>query len=65
MRHRKVSPERKVHSDTDLPKKNRNISNKQPNPTSIRTRRTKTNTAQSEQKERNNSDQGRIKGHRD
>ena len=33
MGHSKGSPERKVHSDTGLPKKNRNISNKQPNPT--------------------------------
>ena len=33
MGHSKGSPEREVHSDTGLPKKNRNISNKQPNPT--------------------------------
>ena len=33
MRHREGSPERAVHSDTGLPKKNRNIANKQPNPT--------------------------------
>ena len=41
MGHSKGSPEREVHSDRDLPKKDRNISNKQPNPTSTRTRRTK------------------------
>ena len=39
--------QREVSSNTGLPKEDRNISNKQPNPTSIRTRRTKTNTAQS------------------
>ena len=33
MRHSKDSPEREVHSNTSLPKKDRNISNKQPNPT--------------------------------
>ena len=31
MGHSKGSPERELHSDTGLPKKNRNISNKQPN----------------------------------
>ena len=31
MGHSKGSLEREVHSDTGLPKKNRNISNKQPN----------------------------------
>ena len=31
MGHSKGSPVREVHSDTGLPKKNRNISNKQPN----------------------------------
>ena len=36
MGHSKVRPEREVHSDEDLPKKNRNISNKQPNPTPTR-----------------------------
>ena len=39
------SPEREVHSNTGLPKKDRKISNKQPNPTSIRTRGTTTNKA--------------------
>ena len=33
----KGSPEREVHSNTGLPRKDRNISNKQPNPTSTRT----------------------------
>ena len=37
MGHSKGSPEREVHSDTGLPKKDRKISNKQPNPTSTRT----------------------------
>ena len=46
MGHSKCSPEREVHSDTGLPKKNRNISNKQPNPTPIRTQGTRTKTAQ-------------------
>ena len=38
----KGSPEREVHNDTGLPKKERNISNKKPNPTPTRTGRTKT-----------------------
>ena len=42
------SPERKVDSNTGLPKKDRNILNKQPNPTSVRTRGTTTNKAKSE-----------------
>ena len=47
MGHSESSPEREDHSNTGLPKKDRNISNKQPNPTSIRTRGTTTNKAQS------------------
>ena len=47
MGHSKGSPEREVDSDTGLPKKNRNISNKQPICTSTRTQGT-TTTAQSE-----------------
>ena len=43
----KGSPEREVHSHTGLPKKNRNLSNKQPNHTPTRTRGTKTKTTQS------------------
>ena len=61
MRHSKNSIEREVHNDTGLPKKDRNISNKQPNPTSIRTRGTTTKTTQSKYKEGNNQDQSRIK----
>ena len=48
MGHSKGSPEGEVHIHTGLPKKNRNISNKQPNPTSTRTGGTTTNKAQSE-----------------
>ena len=40
------SPEREVHNNTGLPKKNRNISNKQPNPTPTRTQGTTTKTTQ-------------------
>ena len=43
VRHSKGSPEREVHRDTDLPKKDRNISNKQSNPTSTGTGGTTTN----------------------
>ena len=46
MGHSKGSPEREVYSDTGLPKKNRNISNKQPNPTPTRTRGTTIKTTQ-------------------
>ena len=60
MGHRKGSPEREVHSDTGLPKKNRKSSNKQPNHTPTRTRGT-TKTTQSKYKEGNNQDQSRIK----
>ena len=48
MEHSKGSPEREVHSHTHLPKKDRNISNKQPNPTSTSIERKTTNKAQSE-----------------
>ena len=61
MGHNKVSPQRKVHSNTGLPKKNRHISNKQPNPTPTRTGGTTTRTTQSKYKEGNNQDQSRIK----
>ena len=47
MGHSEGSPEREVHSNTGLPKKDRNISNKQPNLTSTTTGGTTTNTAQS------------------
>ena len=43
----KGSPEREVHSNTDLPKKERNISHKQPNVTPTRIRGTTTKTTQS------------------
>ena len=42
-------------------KKDRNISNKQPNPTFPRTGGMTTKTAQSKQKERSNQDQSRVK----
>ena len=61
MGHSEGSPEREVHSDTGLPKKDRNISNKQSNPTPTRTGGTTTNTAQSKQKEGNYQDQSKIK----
>ena len=61
MGHSKGSPEREVHRGTGLPKKNRNISNKQTNHTPTRTRGTTTKTTQSKFKERNNQDQSRIK----
>ena len=61
MGHSEGNPEKQVHSNIGLPKKNTNISNKQPNPTSTRTRGTRKNTAQSKQKEGNNQDQSRVK----
>ena len=61
MGHNKGSPEREVHSNTGLPKKNRNSSNKLPNPSPTRTRGTTTKTAQRKQKEGNNQDQSRVK----
>ena len=47
MGHSKGSPEREVHSNTGLPKKDRNISNKQPKPMPTRIRGTLTKTSQS------------------
>ena len=61
MGHHEGSTEREAHSDTGLPKKNRNISNKQPSPTPARTRGTTTMTAQNKYKEGNNQDQSRVK----
>ena len=61
MGHSKVSPEREVDSTIGLPKKDRNIPNKQHNPTPTRTRGTTTKKAQSKQKEGNNQDQSTIK----
>ena len=61
MGHNKGSPKREIHSDTGLPKKDRNISNKQPNPTQTRPWATTTKTTQSKKKEGNNHDQSRVK----
>ena len=47
MGHTKGSSEREVYSDTGLPKKNTNSSNKQPNPTPTRTRGSTTKMTQS------------------
>ena len=47
----KGSPEREVHSDTGLPKKDRNISNKHPSLTCKRIRGTKTKPRVSRRKE--------------
>ena len=49
--HSEGSPEREVHSDTGLPKKDRNISSKQPDPTSTRTRGKKTKPRVNRRKE--------------
>ena len=48
MGYSKGSPNREVHRDTGLPKKDRNISNEQLIPTSTRNGGTTTNKAQSE-----------------
>ena len=61
MGHSKGSPEREGYSNTGLPEKDGNISNKQPNLTPTRSGGTTTKTAQSKQKEGNNQDQSRIK----
>ena len=47
MGHSEGSPEREIHSDTGLPKNDRNISNNQSNSTSTRTGGTTTNKVQS------------------
>ena len=49
--YREGSPEREVHRNACLPRKNRYISNKQPNPTSTRTRGTTTKPRVSGRKE--------------
>ena len=51
MGHSEGSPEREVHSNTGLPKKDRNISNKQPNCTSTRIGGTTTDKTQRDGKE--------------
>ena len=61
MANSKGSPEREVYSDTGLPKKNRNSSNKQPNLIPTRTGGKTKKTSQSKQKEGNEQDQSRIK----
>ena len=48
MGHTEGSPEKEIHSNTGLPKEDTKVSNKQPNPTSTRTRGTTTNNAKSE-----------------
>ena len=48
MGHSEGGPEREVHINTGLLRKDRNISNKQPNPTSTRIGGTRTSKAQSE-----------------
>ena len=52
---------KEIHSNTGLPKKDKKISNKQPNPMPTRTRGTTAKIAQSKQKEGNNQDESRIK----
>ena len=47
MGHSKGSPETQVYTDTSLPKKDRNILNKHPNPIPIRTGGTTTKKVQS------------------
>ena len=47
MGHSKGSPEREVPSNIGVPKKDRKIPNKQPNPTSTKTGGTTTNKAHS------------------
>ena len=47
MGHSKGSPEREFRSNTGLPLKDRNISNKQPSPMPTRSQGTTTKTAQS------------------
>ena len=61
MGHSEGNPEMEIHSNRGLTKKDKNISNKQPNPMPTRTRGTTTKTTQSKYKEGNNQDQSRIK----
>ena len=60
MGHSKGSPKREFLSNTSLPKKDRNMRNKQCNLISTRTRET-TNKIQTKKKEGNKQDQSRIK----
>ena len=57
----KDSPGGKLIAIQAYLQKHRNISNKQPNPTPIRTRETTTNPAQNKKKDGNNQDQSRTK----
>ena len=61
MGHSEGSTEKEFHSDTGLSKKDRNISNKQPNNMPIKSQGTTTKTTQSKQKEGNNQDKIRVK----
>ena len=61
MGHRQGSPEREVHSNTGLAEEDRNISNKQPNPTPTRNPGITKKTAHRKQKEDNDQDQIRVK----
>ena len=65
MGHSKGIAQKKVPSNTGIPKKDRNISNKQPNLKSTRTGGTTTKTTKSKQKEGNNQDQSRVQLYRD
>ena len=60
MKHSKSSFKREVYSKTGLPQKSRKLSNKQYNYTPNRTKKRKTNKAQSQQREENNKDQVKI-----
>ena len=51
MGHSEGSSEREVHSNTGLPKRDRNISNKQPNPTPTRIQGITTKTIANRRKE--------------
>ena len=65
MRHSEGNSKREVHSDTGLPKKDRNISNKRPTSMPTRTGGTTTKTAQRKQKKGNKQNHSRIKWQRD
>ena len=60
----KSSSKREVYTNTILPQKTRNISNKQPNLTPKANRERRTKKPQSYQKERNHKDQIRNKSKR-
>ena len=60
MGHSAGSPEREIHSNTGLHKKDLKISNKQPHPISTRTTGTTPNKAWTDQRDKYNHDQSRI-----